>query len=148
LAYDEGPDTRQQQHHYDEACKIAINPLSIMKHVADGTLETDHVKHLTSMYPGVHSLLAKKITQQVMKDQEEGKKPSFKVRQGLSLLTGVPLESSFDQQHIAAAQACFAPQQSQPPKGLASHKSTMLDKMAQTEATGAQAREQRQQAGA
>lgn len=100
---------------YHSALNIANQPLSVLKHVQDGTLKIEHVQHLSHMYPEVHASLSKKITDKLMEHQKDGTRPPYKVRQGLSLLLGAPLDSSFTPESIQAAQATFVPKQ-QPQK--------------------------------
>jgi hypothetical protein len=145
LAFDANPDTRRQMKSYDAACRIAVNPMSVLEHIAKGTLDAEHLVHLNSMYPGAQDYLKKKMVEQITQDQMDGKKPSFKVRQSLSFFMGVPLESSFDQKHMAAAQATFIKAPQQPQGGGA--KFTELTKSDNRHATGPQARELRQQKG-
>ncbi len=121
--FDEAPDNGIQKRAYERAMNIAISPLSVMHEVEKGTLEPEHVKHLSAMYPELESLLQKRVTHQVLKAQMDGTKPGYAVRQSLSLLLGTPLSASLTPQGIQAAQAVFAPKQGQaqpagqPPSG-------------------------------
>ena len=108
LMYDDHPDTRDQEHSYDQAIELALDPLSIMKHVKKGTLESSHMQHLMAMYPDVHDAIAKETTQQITQRHLDGEKPpKYKIRMGLSMLLGTPLDSTMTQQGIAAAQNVF-----------------------------------------
>lgn len=108
LPFDHEPDQRQQQKSYDKALGIAVSPLRVLHDIKKGTVEPQDVKHLNAMYPELTSLLQKQITERVTKDQLDGKKPPYKVRQGLSLLLGAALSSEMTPGSIAAAQAVFA----------------------------------------
>lgn len=96
---------------YDRALSIANKPLSVLKHIQDGTILPEHVKHLNSMYPEVHDYLSKKITDRLVNHQKDETKPSDRTVQGLSLFLGSALKSSLTPASIQAAQATFAPKQ-------------------------------------
>jgi hypothetical protein len=150
LPFDAEPDMRKQKKAYDRALDIAISPMRVMDEIKRGTIEADHIKHLNSMYPELLSLLQKRVTTKVTEAQLSGKKPSAKVRQGLSLLLGAPLTSGMTPQAIQAAQAVFSSGLSQPPtkppqKAPGGTSKTSLTKSDQSFLTGQQAREKRAQ---
>lgn len=95
---------------YDRALDIAARPLSVLEHVRKGTLTSEHVKHMSQMWPELYNHLSKKMMEKISNNQlDEEKKPSFKVRQAMSLFMAAPLEKSFSSQSIQAAQSAFAP---------------------------------------
>lgn len=147
LAFDDAPDDTEQKRHYEKALDVAVNPLGVLNHVKNGTIEADHLKHLSSMYPELQGHLQKKITERVTQDQLDGKKPDFKTRQGLSMFMGAPLSGEFTMQSIQAAQAVFA--KKEPPhdggNGGAKKNSTSLSKSDRSFLTDDQARMSRQQ---
>ncbi len=148
LAFDDEPDTREQTKTYHKALDIALQPLSVLDEVNRGTIEPEHVKHLNAMYPEVAGLLQRKLTERITKDQLDGKKPSFKVRQGLSLFMGTALSGEFTPQSIQAAQAVFVKgsQEQAPSKPATPSKSSpSLTKADQAYLTSTQARQQRAQ---
>lgn len=118
LPFDSKSDLREQDRSYKKALLIAHDPLSVLGHVAKGTLEPEHLQHLGAMYPEVSQTMQKEITKQMLQMQMKGEKPSYKVRQGLSLLLGAPLSGEFLPQNMQAAQAVFvkADQSQQPGK--------------------------------
>lgn len=101
---------------YRNALGIAIKPLSVLHKIQKGTVDAEDIKHLNSMYPEVQSLLAKKVTEEITKDQLAGRKPDYKIAQGLSLLLGTALKSEMTSSGIQAAQATFIPKQA--PEGM------------------------------
>lgn len=107
LIFDHKAPTKQQEKVYDQALNIATNPLSIMKHVKDGSLSSSHVIHMNQMWPELNDQLKKKATERITEMQLKGEKPSYKVRQGLAVLMGAPLESCMTPQSILAAQRTF-----------------------------------------
>jgi hypothetical protein len=99
---------REKKKSYDKALGIAAKPLGILNEIKQGTIEGDDVKHFTSLYPELTSLLQKKMTDRITQDQIDGKKPHHRMRQGLSLFMGAPLSSELTPEGIQAAQAVFA----------------------------------------
>ncbi len=122
LAYDDEPDDTAQKKSYDRALKIAAHPLRVLDKIHDGTLEPEHLKHFGSMYPELGQELQKKMTQRIIDDQLEHKKPSYKARQGLSMFMGVPLSGELSPGHIQAAQATFQMQKQAAPQGQPDNK--------------------------
>jgi hypothetical protein len=152
LLFDDAPDDTQTKKTYDNALKIAVSPLSVMDHIKHGTIEPEHIKHLNSLYPELTTHLQKKITERLTKAQVDEEKPSFKVRQGLSMFMGTPLSGDFTPQNIQAAQGVFMQksqqqQAGQPPAPKSKKGTSTLTKADQAYLTGTQSREQRQQKG-
>lgn len=114
LAFDSDADHTAQNKNYHKALKIADHPLSVLHHVGDGTLDQEHVGHLTAMYPEVADALHKKVTEKIIKSELEGKKPNSKIRLGLSTLMGTPLSGEMTPQNISAAQSVFAQKSGSP----------------------------------
>lgn len=149
LPFDDEPDTRQAKKSYDRALNIAVAPLSVMHEIQKGTIEPEHIKHLNAMYPELTSLLQKRATQKIVEAQLSGKKPPYKIRQGLSLLMGASLSSEMTPQSIQAAQSVFANKNQQQPaapkQGGGSSATSKLSKSDQAYLTGSQARQKRAQ---
>lgn len=149
LAFDDPPDDRQAKKTYDSALKIAAAPMSVLDHVKQGTIDPEHVKHLNALYPELANHLQQKLTERITKAQVDGEKPSFKVRQGLSMFMGTPLSGEFTPQSIQAAQGVFAQTAQQQATGQPAQKSkkgsSSLTKADSAFLTGTQALEQRKQ---
>jgi hypothetical protein len=150
LAYDREPDSREKEKTYKKAVSVAANPLQILDKIHKGTLKQEDMLHLKGLHPEVEQMLQKKITERIVKDQLEKKKPSLKTRQGLSTFFGVPMSSELSPQNVMAAQATFQkdqPQQGQgQPQGKAPKKSSSsLTKYDDSFLTSNQARVGRQQ---
>jgi hypothetical protein len=104
------------------------------------------------MYPQLAQYMRAKLFDGMVNIKHAESKPSYKVRQGLSLLTGQPVDSTFLPNNIAAAQMVFmkkaAQQQaasgamSKPKRGTAA-----LGKVGGSHATGDQAAAARSQKG-
>lgn len=149
LAFDPEPDQTQQKKSYEKALDIAAHPLSILEDLKKGTLGQEQLTHFNAMYPELNQVLQKKLTDQIIEAQLKGEKPSYKIRQGLSLLMGTPLSGEFTSQNIQAAQAVFQTQQAAPQGGNAPAKSkkstSALSKSDQSFLTGNQSLVGRQQ---
>lgn len=146
LAFDDEPDDREQKKIYNKALEIAAHPIGILGHIKNGTIEPDHLKHLNAMYPDLTGHLRQKLTERIVKDQTEGKKPSYAIRQGLSLMMGAPLSGEMTPSNIQAAQAVFSakPQKKAPDQSGGGSKKS-LSKSDQAFLTDDQSRMARQQ---
>lgn len=148
LAFDDAPDTTEQKRSYEKALDIAATPLGILQETHNGTLEPEHVTHFKAMYPEVDGLLQKKLTERITQAQAKGEKPSYKMRQGLSLLMGTPLSGEFTPAIIQAAQSTFSQagaQKHQDQTKPTSKNTSKLSKSDEAYLTGDQAREKREQ---
>lgn len=148
LAFDNEPSDKEAQKNYTKALQVAANPLGVMKHINNGTIDPDHIKHLTSMYPELTRHLQRKVTDQIVKAQMSGKKPRYVVRQGLSMLMGTALSSELTPQNIQAAQSAFRRPEAEPQQqqgGAPKSKTQALSKSDRSYLTDDQARLMRQQ---
>jgi hypothetical protein len=146
LSFDSPPDTREQKRTYEKALLIAAQPLSVFGHIAKGTLEPEHIQHLNAIYPEVSNQMQKKLTENIMLMQMKGEKPSYKTRQGLSMLLGAPLSSEFIPANIQAAQSVFIPAEAtQQPGAKPTKLKQSLSKSAKSYMTDDQSRQFRMQ---
>lgn len=149
LAFDNNPDQTQQKKSFNDAIDIANQPLSVIDKIRKGTIEPQHITHLENLYPEVSSMLKQKITQGITQSQISGKKPTFAIRQGMSLLLGTPLSSEMTPQSIQAAQSVFQSQSAQLDNGQPINKNkrntSTLNKVSGQFLTSAQARSQEAQ---
>ena len=134
---------------YDKLLDLANNPLSVLPHIKDGTLTPRTLEHFKAMYPEIHNQLSKRITEHITEHQLKMEKPSYKIRQGLSMFMGVPMDSSQTPQSIMAAQGVFQsqPQESPPEKPVTKPKrnTSKLGNIAKNYMTPNQSRAERQQ---
>lgn len=107
LAFDPKPDDKKQKKAYQKALQLAAHPLGILEEVQKGTLEPIDIGMLKNLHPEVYEMMQKKVTERITKDQLENKRPSHKVRQGLSMLLGAPLSSEMTPGNMQAIQATF-----------------------------------------
>lgn len=145
MPFDRKPSTTTQDKEYDRAVHIASQPLSVLQSIKKGSITPSAVKHLNSMYPELSNHLSKKLTEEITKAQLEGRKPSYRTRQGLSLFMGAHLDSTFTPQSITAAQAVFAQQQAQQQQAPQKNKkgTSTLSKASEQYETSSQAAETR-----
>lgn len=148
LAFDDVPDQSQQKKLYNDAVKIAANPMRVLDKIKNGTLVPEHIQHLSAMYPEMAENLKQKLTERIVEAQVKGEKPPYKIRQAMSLFLGAPLSSEMVPENIRAAQACFQvsgnPQQ-KAPQGESSGKKSALSKSSQAYLTANSAAASRQQ---
>lgn len=141
LPFDQTYKDEHKEREYNKALDLANKPLSILKHVKNGTLLPKHMKDFTGMYPELYQDLSNKITSEMMKSKIKGdKNPPYHVRQSLSLFLGSSLEGSLTPMSIQAAQSVFMRQKTQ--KAVANEQSA-LSKMDDSSRTPEQSREQR-----
>lgn len=103
----------QEKASYTRTLAIAEQPLMVLSHLKNGSLQPKDVQDLQAMYPSVYSSLTKKINEALITHLSKDGSISFKHRAGLSTLLGQPMDSSFSQQARLAAQMTFMP--SNPP---------------------------------
>lgn len=148
LAFDPPLPDAEATRSYDRALDLANEPLSVLNHVQDGTLLPEHVAHFQAMFPEVNALLQTKLTERITQAQLKDERPSYRVRQGLSMLMGVPLDGTLTPASMQAAQATFAAQRAQSsqqaPPAKNKRGTSSLGKVSDGYLTGDQARQQRQ----
>lgn len=148
LLFDDPAPQKQKQRSFNNAIEIAINPLSVMNKVAKGNLNTEDMKHLSSMWPEVHRTLSKKMTEKLLQSKLKGEKPNYKNRQAMSLFLGAPLDTTFTPGAIQTIQATFASRQQaahQQSQAKPQKSTSSLTKTASAYMTEDQARDRRQQ---
>lgn len=149
LAFDKAPNDVMKEKEYNNALDIANSPLSVLNHVKNNTLTLGHLSHLNAMYPEVYNQLSKKITEKVSEHQLKGKDIPYKLRQGLGLFLGSPLDSTMVPAGIQAAQSTFLnrnqTQGGAPQKAPASSSVKGMDKLPQQYRTPTEARDSRAQ---
>lgn len=147
LPFDDAIDHSQKLKDYHRAIDMANQPLMILNEIKKGTIEPSDIAHFSALYPDLQSYLQGKITEKITKDQLAGKKPSYAVRQGLSMFLGTPLSSDLKPQNIMAAQNVFAAKKAQQQAQAASPKSKpgSLSKAPMQFLTGEESRIKREQ---
>lgn len=120
---------------YDRALDIANNPLVVLHHLKEGTIQATDLQDLKQMYPSYFNNVVQKISQEMSKQHGDVQIP-YQTRMGLSLLLGTAVDSSMQPQSIIAAQ----PKPPQP-QGQAPKDSKALGKMSSSYRTSSQTAE-------
>lgn len=134
------PPDQIKQAQYERQVGIAQQPLLALKYAKEGRLQAGDVATLRTLYPALSKKIADGITEQLVK----GKKDAlpYRARQSLSLLLGQPLETTMQQQTMAAIQAANlgrAPVQNRPK--VSKPTAAQMDKFDKEYATPQQARQ-------
>lgn len=132
-----------QMARYNRALAIAENPLIVMQHIKDGTLQTTDIADLHAMYPQLYPKLSNKIMNGVIARQSDTEPIPYKVRTGMSLFMSQPMDNSMLPASIMAAQPVPKQPQQQPGQANTKHSTTNLGKMNNQYRTPDQASESR-----
>lgn len=98
------PPTKAQQASFNRALDIAQQPLTVLDHMAKGTMTPQDVAHLKMLYPALYGRLSQKLMAGVIEHSNDGKAVPYKTRMGLSMFLGQPLDSTMTPAGIMAAQ--------------------------------------------
>lgn len=149
LPFDDQVKDKQKDRSYNKVLDLANQPLGILNNIKDGTLTANQMTHFVGMYPEMHNYLSKKMTERMAKAQMDNEKPSYKVRQAMSLFLGAPVDSTITPQSIMAVQNVFArqkaSQQAASPPAKNKKGTSTLSKVSGNYMTGDQSRLERQQ---
>lgn len=131
---------------YNRALDIATNPMSVLQHVKDGTLQGSDLFDLKAMYPALYRQMAGKMTESMVDAAKDGVTIPYKTKIAVSLFLGQPLDSSMKPESIVAAQSTMqAPlnnPSAQAPRSLNESAAAALNKSATRYQTPGQSAEQ------
>jgi hypothetical protein len=131
-----------QQAAYNRALDIAQQPLMVLHHLNNGTLNSQDVMLVQKLYPDLYTRIQQKVTEQLAKaTSEDGNTIPYATRMGLSKLMGQPLDSTLTPMGIMSAQPQPSQQPPQGPQAPVKHKTAALTKMSSHYETSAQASE-------
>lgn len=91
---------------YNRALGIAAQPLTILKHVKDGSITTQDIATMTAIYPSLYKSLKERIMAQITESKLE---LPYSTKLGLSMFLNMPLESSTMPNNLMANQAVYMP---------------------------------------
>lgn len=135
-----------QKQQYDNALDIAQQPLVVLNKIKDGILTIEDVTHLKALYPSLYSLMAQKLSMQMIETVDAGETIPYHTRMSLSLFLGEPLDSTMTPMAIQSTQmsmmADMSQQPQQPGKTIENKSSSPLKGMSKMESTPGQEREQ------
>lgn len=108
------PIDKQAQATYNRALDIAQQPLMVLQHVRDGSLQPQDMTTLRTLYPGLHDQMIKKVTEQLIQNKDSVQNLSYGQRNSLNtLIGGAPIDSTMSPQAAQAIINSASPQQPQ-----------------------------------
>lgn len=102
--------TPQQIARYQRAQDIAQQPLIVLHHAKEGTLQPSDIQDFQNMYPKLYPQMVSQIVNNMNAHAAAGNLIPYKTKMGVSLLTGQEIDASMQPQNIQAAQPQPAPQ--------------------------------------
>lgn len=112
--------SRAQKSQWLDLHSVVNNPLSVLDHVENGTLNHHHMEALTSVYPDLHQEMVSKMAEHLGDMKMKGKELPYQRRLQVGLLMGQPLDSTMTPQSMQAVMAAnagaSAPSQGRPKK--------------------------------
>ncbi len=79
---------------YDRQLDIAQKPLMVFQHVKDGTLQPQDLNTVRTLYPGLHQAMINKAGKMLIHAKSENKEIPYHQKQSMSMLLGIPLDST------------------------------------------------------
>lgn len=102
---------------YDRQLGIAQNPLLVLQHAKDGTLQEQDLMTLHTLYPKLAKDMTEKAQEQLVAAKAKGLPMTYKQKQGISMLMGAPLDSTMTQASMQAIIQANSPKQAPPTPG-------------------------------
>lgn len=87
---------------YDRQLDIANNPLLVLQHTREGTLQPQDLQTLQVLYPTLHKSIIDSTMERIVNHKASGKDIPYQQKQSLSLLFGQPLDSTMTPQSMQA----------------------------------------------
>lgn len=122
---------------FNNAVKIAAQPLLIAKYIKDGSLTMSDLQHIQNLHPEVLKNLQSKLSTDMVEHLTKNGTIPYKTKMSLSMLMGQPLEASLQPNAIIAAQP--VPNLGMQP--MPASRSQKLSKLPQASMTPDQARQ-------
>lgn len=115
------PIDKAAQAKYNRQLDIAQQPLLVLQHAKDGTLQAQDIATLNTIYPGLHNKIANQVSQELINAKSKGIHIPYQQRMSMGLLMGSPLDST---QSASSMQAIMhsVPMQSPPQQQEKQHK--------------------------
>lgn len=105
LPFDKDPKVSNfEKSRYNRVLDIAEQPFLVMKSINDGTVTSNDVVHLKSLYPSIYSQMQSALFSAIAEKHEDDDIP-YKKRLGIAIFLGQPLDSTMLPQNILAAQS-------------------------------------------
>jgi hypothetical protein len=109
-----------QKAQYNRALDIAQQPLTVLKHINDGSLTPQDCTTLRTIYPNLYNQLCGKLSEGIVSATSKGIKIPYQRRLSMSMMMGQALDSTMTPQGIISAQPL--PPQQQPQGGAPGNK--------------------------
>jgi hypothetical protein len=106
-----------QMSDFNRTLAIAEQPLSILSFAHKGTLKHKDLQDLQVLYPHMAPSLIQKVSNSMIEHMSKGKSVPFRMRGPLGVMLGKPMDSTFTQPAIMAAQISQAPKPPPQPPG-------------------------------
>jgi hypothetical protein len=136
---------KMKEAQYNRQLGIAQNPMLIMHHAKQGTLQPQDLKTLHTIYPSLGQSMTSKAGEALIDAKNKGTPIPYKTKQGLSRLLGQPLDTTMDpmaMQAIMRANMPSQPAQTQKqPKKASGTELKQVDKVTDLYATQSQQRQ-------
>jgi hypothetical protein len=104
----EPPLSKMQLRELRDTAQIIENPISVLKHVAGGTLTPKHMATFNAVYGRVQPLIAEKMIAKIIDNKSKGKYLPYKQRLSASLFLGMPMDATMEPGAIAMNQSRMA----------------------------------------
>lgn len=132
--------TKAQKAAYQRTLMIAEQPLTVIQHIKDGTIQYKDIQDLQALYPDFYKGLRGKVYAAMIDHVSKDEKIPYRTRMGVSLFLGTPIDSTMTPQAIMAAQGTFIQEQNQAAQKKSAQKSGK-SKFSELAETPLQARE-------
>ena len=99
-----------EQNKFNRVLGVAQQPLTVLQHIKDGTLQPSDIKTLTNIYPELYQKISQGIINQISARKPDSDPIPYVTKMGMSLFLGKPMDSTMLPESIQAAQL--------PPKNL------------------------------
>lgn len=109
------PPSKAKDRSYDRQLDIIQNPLLVLKHAKNGTLQSKDLQTLHSVYPLLGTQIADKVRQHIIDAKTNGKDIPYHQKRSLSMLMGEPLQSTMTPASMQAIIQSQAPKQQPQP---------------------------------
>lgn len=106
--------TAQEMAVYNRQLAIAQQPLSVLSHIKNGTLQPQDIITIKTITPKLYNELSTKLMDNLADAVSDGASIPYTMRQSLSLFLGQPLDTTFTPQGIQSSQLTFMPPPQQP----------------------------------
>jgi hypothetical protein len=128
---------------YNRALEIVEQPLTILKHVKDGTITPQDITTISTVYPALYDSMKEQVMDKLVEYSQKDVKLDYATKIGLSLFLGTNLESSTRPNNIMANQAIYAPPMPPQKPGRQAPSALKASKLPNIYSTPEQLREQK-----